>query len=272
MKEKSIVGDLINFRGLVYAPVNENGVIFLFGKVADDLNMYIEEIKPGFPDCVARRFVGKGWEKIAIEFEYKSSSFKVHDHDKNGCDVIVCWEHDWTDCPIEVIELKSEIQGLKNPPIRKPGATEKQEKDVSDNLNQLFTKMSASASVRKWYDVIFEKVSEIDDEIWAKIGTKYIGWYCPERAFVSLRIQKTSLFIECFSGGMDMPETKVVSSKHAPRWVKFTVKSDSDVDKVIGIIKESYARIKKAIAAGEATGYFSGGEPFNSAVSSAEEN
>ena len=38
---RSIVGDLINFRGLVYAPVNENGVVFLFGKVAEDLNMYV---------------------------------------------------------------------------------------------------------------------------------------------------------------------------------------------------------------------------------------
>jgi hypothetical protein len=28
MKEKSIVGDLINFRGLVYAPVNENELSF----------------------------------------------------------------------------------------------------------------------------------------------------------------------------------------------------------------------------------------------------
>ena len=46
---ESIVGDLINFRGLVYAPLNENDVVFLFGKVAEDLNMYIEEIKPGFP-------------------------------------------------------------------------------------------------------------------------------------------------------------------------------------------------------------------------------
>ncbi len=27
---KSVVGDLINFRGLVYAPMNENGVVFLF--------------------------------------------------------------------------------------------------------------------------------------------------------------------------------------------------------------------------------------------------
>ncbi len=31
---RNVVGRLINFRGLVYAPVNENGVIFLFGKMA----------------------------------------------------------------------------------------------------------------------------------------------------------------------------------------------------------------------------------------------
>jgi hypothetical protein len=45
--DKSVVGDLINFRGMVYAPMNENGVIFLFGKVMEDLYMYVEEIKPG---------------------------------------------------------------------------------------------------------------------------------------------------------------------------------------------------------------------------------
>ncbi|RKY09028.1 MAG: hypothetical protein DRP66_03220 [Planctomycetota bacterium] len=27
--DKSVVGDLINLRGLVYAPMNENGVVFL---------------------------------------------------------------------------------------------------------------------------------------------------------------------------------------------------------------------------------------------------
>lgn len=58
--DKSVVGDPINFRELVYAPLNEQGVVFLFGKVAGDLNMYVEEIKPGFPDCIPRRFTGKG--------------------------------------------------------------------------------------------------------------------------------------------------------------------------------------------------------------------
>ena len=68
MSSTSIVGDLINFRGLVYAPLNENGVIFLFGKVAEDLNMYIEEIKPGFPRLysapICRQGLGKGVYRV----------------------------------------------------------------------------------------------------------------------------------------------------------------------------------------------------------------
>lgn len=51
---RSIVGSLINFRGMVYSPINEQGVVLLFGKVLKDLNMYVEEIKTGNPDCVAK--------------------------------------------------------------------------------------------------------------------------------------------------------------------------------------------------------------------------
>lgn len=262
MKEKSIVGDLINFRGLVYAPVNENAVIFLFGRVADDLNMYIEEIKPGFPDCVGRRFVGKGWERISIEFEFRSCNFVQHGHDPSNCDLIICWEHDWKECPLEIIELKSEIQELPNNPVKRLGATEKQEKDIEKSLNDIFTKVSALPKIRECYEKIFEKVTEINDAIWAKIGTAYIGWYSPERAFVSIKINETSIRFECFSRGVDIHGTKVTSEKFAPRWVVFTVKSDSDVEKATNIIAESYKRIKEAISAGEPTGYFSGGESF----------
>ena len=47
-KEDSIVGEVINFRGLVYSPINEQGVVFLFGKLSKDLNIEIEEIQQGF--------------------------------------------------------------------------------------------------------------------------------------------------------------------------------------------------------------------------------
>ena len=64
-----------------------------FGRVADDLHKYIEEIKPGFPDCVARRFTGKGWERVLIEFEFASSNFRAHGHHPDECDIMVSWEH-----------------------------------------------------------------------------------------------------------------------------------------------------------------------------------
>ena len=115
-KKRSIVGDPINFKGLVYGPTNEDGVIFLFGKIHQELGINVEAIQSAFPDAKGRRKVRKGWEDVWIEFEYKSSDFKVHDHDPKGCDIIVCWEHDWKECPpsLEVIELKSVVQNLKN--------------------------------------------------------------------------------------------------------------------------------------------------------------
>lgn len=112
-KKRSFVGEPINFKGLIYGPINEKGVIFLFSKIHDKLGINIEAIQASYPDAKARRKTAKGWEDIWIEFEYRSSQFKKHKHDPNACDIIVCWEHDWKECPIEVIELKSVIQKLK---------------------------------------------------------------------------------------------------------------------------------------------------------------
>lgn len=112
-RKRSIVGDPINFKGLMYGPLNENGVIFLFSKIHDKLRINIEAIQVTYPDAKGRRETAKGWEDVWIEFEYKSSHFKIHKHDPKGCDIIICWEHDWKECPVEVIELKSEIEKLK---------------------------------------------------------------------------------------------------------------------------------------------------------------
>ena len=70
--------------------------------------LYVETIRPGYPDCVATRYIGKGkWEDVRIEFEFRSSDFARHRHYPDDCDAIVCWEDDWKDRPdrIEVIEL-----------------------------------------------------------------------------------------------------------------------------------------------------------------------
>ena len=66
-----------------------------------------------------RRDNGRGWEELAVEFEWDSRSFKDHGHDPAKCDMIVCWRHNWLDCPaeIEVIRLSEEIKRLSSNPI-----------------------------------------------------------------------------------------------------------------------------------------------------------
>jgi hypothetical protein len=108
-------GAPIDFRGLRHAPINEQGVVFLFGVVSYELGFIVEAVHASYPDCEAKRCIDKlrnRWQRVRIEFEYKSSNFNDHGHNPQECDLIVCWEHNWVDCPIEVIELKKVIKEL----------------------------------------------------------------------------------------------------------------------------------------------------------------
>jgi hypothetical protein len=112
-----IVGEPINFRDMVYAPLNEAGVILLFSKVMPELGIVYESSPPVFPDMVGRIRTEHGYERLFIEFEFKSSNFRTHGHPKqmqegSPCDMIVCWENDWADSPVRVMELRSLIQEL----------------------------------------------------------------------------------------------------------------------------------------------------------------
>ena len=82
-------GNPIDFRGLRHEPVNEDGVIFLFGMVARELGYLVEAVQAGFPDCEAKRQVEAGkWQRVRIEFEFESRNFRDHGHPPNGCDLI----------------------------------------------------------------------------------------------------------------------------------------------------------------------------------------
>ncbi len=112
------VGRKIDYPGLTYAPINEGGVILLFATMNsnDELGFSVESIADAFPDALVvdyRSNRDRGVKKY-IEFEFESSNFAKHGHDPSKCDIIVCWEHDWKDCPsnLEVIELKTLIGEL----------------------------------------------------------------------------------------------------------------------------------------------------------------
>ena len=112
-------GAPLAFRAMVHAPVNEMGVVLLFGMVAGDIGYAIDSIGAAFPDGAAKRLVADGprdadsrWEPVRIEFEFRSRNFFYHGHDAAECEVIVCWQHDWPDCPIEVLALDRVVAGL----------------------------------------------------------------------------------------------------------------------------------------------------------------
>lgn len=113
---RRVYGDSLNFKSLSRAPVNELGVVYLFGVLHDVFDFEIESIQAGFPDCIARRRIGSGrWEELRIEFEFESKSFPTHGHDAAQADIIVCWHHNWRECPahLEVIDLSSLVRGAE---------------------------------------------------------------------------------------------------------------------------------------------------------------
>jgi hypothetical protein len=96
--------------------VNEQGVVFLFGMVAYELGFIVEAVHAAFPDCEAKRCIDpkdQRWQRVRIEFEYKSRAFRDHGHDPHGCDLVVCWEHNWPECPLDVLELRKVIDELE---------------------------------------------------------------------------------------------------------------------------------------------------------------
>ena len=52
------------------------------------------------------------WQRVWIEFEYESRNFLKHFHDASKADIIVCWTHNWPECPLPVIELKELVKRL----------------------------------------------------------------------------------------------------------------------------------------------------------------
>ena len=257
IRRRNVVGNLINFRGLVYAPVNENGVIFLFGKVAADLNMYVETIRPGYPDCVAKRYVGNSkWEEIRIEFEYNSSHFLLHKHDPDYCDAIVCWIHDWSDHPktIEIIELQSLIKQLENTVIEEPDKiAELSQFNIEDLIHD--------KKLQVLYEKLHSQIIKINKSIWRKVSERSITYYCPEKVFTYLKSQKKRLRFTVFTNGKNIPGVELIDyERGGQKWGRLYISRDNEIAKATKALKSAYNRITEAIKRGDNTGWYAESE------------
>lgn len=62
-------GPPLNFRELRHEPVNEQGVVLLFGMVARELGFLVDAVGTGYPDCRAKRQArGAYYTEVDIEF------------------------------------------------------------------------------------------------------------------------------------------------------------------------------------------------------------
>ncbi len=110
---RALCGRPIRVPGMAFAPVNEMGVMCLFVALAQRLGYEVLSVQREFPDCEALRKLANGlWQRWIIEFEFESKEFLKHGHDPRNCDMIVCWKHNWKDCPVEVLELESVLVRL----------------------------------------------------------------------------------------------------------------------------------------------------------------
>lgn len=259
--KRTEVGSPINFRGFIYSPINEQGVVYLFGLIAEDLNMRVESIQQGYPDCTAIRYLGKGrWERVSIEFEYVASNFSVHGHSPEECDIIVCWINDLAETEIkkfkeqnlEIIELRSEIGGLDNPPLEEPDKVDTKEEvyGLTHHIHKDWYK------TKELFEELDKRIKEISPEIWRKIAKHSITYYSPEKVFIYMHPQKQGIKLHLFlngekTDGIDFPYTDAL------KWGRTYLKDKSQLDVVLNGIKKAYNLINYAIKEGLNTGWFS---------------
>ncbi len=89
--EKSFVGDPVLWPGLVYAPLNNAGLVYALGVIASSTGLLFEEFASDLEFAICRRKTPSGWERIKIVFAVQSSAYQGIADD---VDLLVCWVDD----------------------------------------------------------------------------------------------------------------------------------------------------------------------------------
>jgi len=84
-------------------PANEAETIAFYQAAQDRWGWRIVHLQREFPDAVIENARG---QVLVVEFEYESRNFYYHGHDPRGCDLVICWRHNWPDAPLPVWALE----------------------------------------------------------------------------------------------------------------------------------------------------------------------
>lgn len=85
-------------------PRNEMELLILFAAMAERAGWEILSAQKAFPDLKVR----KDGITYRAEAEYRAINFFYHGHPFHGCDIIICWENDYPDCPLPILALAEE--------------------------------------------------------------------------------------------------------------------------------------------------------------------
>lgn len=112
-QEINVINEPLTSNNVQFIPQNKKGVIYLFGIISNKLGYILESISSDFPEAEAKRCSGTQelfvrWEQLKLHFEYRSLDIKKYEDRLFLCDLVVCWHHDWEECPIPVLSLKAE--------------------------------------------------------------------------------------------------------------------------------------------------------------------
>ena len=109
-------GAPLGFRGVLYEPTDEGGVVLLFGTLMADLGMEYVSKAPGVADAVIRARTAADSVERVVEFEYLSRSALTQGNDLSRIEIIVCWRDNWKkDRPpgVEIIALEDVVARLR---------------------------------------------------------------------------------------------------------------------------------------------------------------
>lgn len=156
--KKSVVGDPIFWPGLVYSPININGLLFALGTVTGQVGLLFEEFSEEDDIAICRKKTETGWQKITAALAFRSSEFNPGDIKP---DLLICWIDDakLEDNELRVMAL-SEIIGKTE-----SGRSDSRAK--SSNLADILPVNSAEDLLNRGEAIMgFEEtVRQLDDRI-----------------------------------------------------------------------------------------------------------
>jgi hypothetical protein len=168
--------------------------------------------------------------------------------------MIVCWEHDWADCPVEVVELRDRIRELENYPIRRPD--EPAETEAVQNLDDWFVAHETPDRTRALFTALVEHVQSLDETCFYQVGKDVISFFSPQRTFLRVYPRQNMLIMALFIGDESLGDVEPMERRGPGQKRGWLSVADQDrLLEVLPWVEESHKRIVAATRRNERTAW-----------------